>query len=264
VKDHKMWRSFVFASVLCSIFFMATSSWAHFQVILPDQNIVTQNGVKDINISLLFTHPFEQHLMDMEKPAQFGVLARGEKTDLLSTLTSEKSKDNMRTWKATYQIKRPGDHVFYVEPAPYWEPAEDTYIIHYTKTVVNAFGMEEGWDETVGLRAEIIPLTRPYGLWAGNVFQGRVVVDGKPAADLDVEVEFYNDSQDVKAPADPFITQVVRTDDQGVFTYAMPWSGWWGFAALAEAPETKKSPDGTKDAAIELGAVLWVKTVNRN
>ena len=36
-----------------------------------------------------------------------------------------------------------------------------------------------------------------------------------------------------------------------------------GFAALSDAPETMKTPDGKNDAAIELGAVLWLKTVNK-
>ena len=55
------------------------------------------------------------------------------------------------------------------------------------------------------------------------------------------------------------MTQVVRTDDQGIFTYAMPWDGWWGFAALAEAPEKVKSPDGKEEVGVELGAVLWIR-----
>jgi len=84
--------------------------------------------------------------------------------DLLSTLSEFSTAEGFRTWKASYEIRRPGNHIFYVEPAPYWEPAEGKYIIHYAKTAINAFEMEEGWDVPVGLRAEIIPLTRPYGI----------------------------------------------------------------------------------------------------
>jgi cobalt/nickel transport protein len=32
-----------------------------------------------------------------------------------------------------------------VEPEPYWEAAENAFIIHYTKAVVTAFGDDEGW-----------------------------------------------------------------------------------------------------------------------
>lgn len=67
-----------------------------------------------------------------------------------------------------------------MEPQPYWEPAEDCYIVHYTKAYVAAFGEEEGWDEPAGLKTEIVPLTRPFGNYAGNVFQGQVLLNGKP------------------------------------------------------------------------------------
>ncbi len=59
-------------------------------------------------------------------------------------------------------------------------------------------------------------------------------------------------------PADPYVTQVIKADKNGVFSYAMPRAGWWGFAALNEASWTMKDPDG-KDKPIEIGAVYWVR-----
>jgi cobalt/nickel transport protein len=185
-------------------------------------------------------------------------MSKGATTDLLSTL-KEKKAGEFSTWTADYQIKRPGDQIFFVEPQPYWEPAEESFIVHYTKVVVNAFGLEEGWDEEVGLKTEIVPLTRPYGLWAGNLFTGVVKVQGKPVPYAEVEVEYYNEKGEVKAPADPFVTQVVKADGNGVFSYAMPKAGWWGFAALSTDEKTMKHSDG-KEYPVEIGAVLWVKT----
>ena len=118
--------------------------------------------------------------------------------------------------------------------------------------------MEEGWDEEVGLKTEIIPLTRPYGLWTGNVFQGIVKVNGKPVPYAEVEVEYYNQKGKVRWPADPMITQVVKADKSGVFTYAMPRAGWWGFAALNE--DKRKIKYKGEDKSVEIGAVLWIKT----
>ncbi|MEM9270534.1 MAG: DUF4198 domain-containing protein, partial [Pseudomonadota bacterium] len=46
-------------------------------------------------------------------------------------------------------------------------------------------------------------------------------------------------------------------DGNGVFSYAAPHSGWWGFAALSTADETM-SLDGV-DKEVELGAVIWVE-----
>jgi cobalt/nickel transport protein len=162
-------------------------------------------------------------------------------------------------FKAAYKIKRPGDHVFYVEPTPYWEPAESLMIVHYTKVVVNALGLELGWDEELGLKTEIVPLVRPYGLWAGNEFRGIVKKDGKPVPFAEVEVEYFNEDGKIKPPADPFITQVIKADANGVFSYAMPRAGWWGFAALSEGDEKMKNPEG-EDVPVEIGAVMWVRT----
>jgi cobalt/nickel transport protein len=129
---------------------------------------------------------------------------------------------------------------------------------------VDALGLEEGWDEPVGLETEIVPLTRPYGLWTGNVFTGRVLVKGKPVPYAEVEVEYLNESPEnaaqVKAPSDPYVTQVVKADSNGFFTYAMPRAGWWGFAALNDASWKLKNDKVMKD--VEIGAVIWVRTVD--
>ena len=176
---------------------------------------------------------------------------------MLAALKETKVK-GFSTWETTYKIRTPGDHIFYVEPKPYWEPAEDCFIVHYTKVVVNSLGLEEGWDEEVGLKTEIVPLTRPYGLWAGNVFQGVVKVKGKPEPYAEVEVEYYNEDGKVKWPADPMVTQVIKADGNGMFTYAMPRAGWWGFAALNE--DEKKIKYEGENKSVEIGAVLWVRT----
>jgi cobalt/nickel transport protein len=162
-------------------------------------------------------------------------------------------------WEAQFTVKRPGDYTFFVEPTPYWEPAEDSFIVHFTKVCVDALGMEVGWDEELGLETEIVPLTRPYGLWTGNAFTGIVKLQGEPVPFAEVEVEYYNEAGEVVPPADAYITQVVRADGNGVFSYAMPRAGWWGFAALNEASWTLGDPSGN-EKPVELGAVYWVQT----
>ncbi len=134
---------------------------------------------------------------------------------------------------------------------------ENKFIVHQTKTYVAAFGAEEGWDQEVGLKAEIIPLTRPFALYAGNVFQGVVKFKGKPVPNADVEVEYWNADKKVTAPNDYFFAQVVKTDKNGVFTFAVPKAGWWGFAALNEEKNAIVHEGKKKDA--EYGAVLWAQ-----
>ncbi len=157
---------------------------AHFGTITPSVDIVTQDDSKTLKFEIKFIHPMELHYMEMVKPKQFGVVHDGKKTDLLGSLQATKGKspdqnEKFTFWTTDFQIRRPGDYTFYVEPTPYWEPAEDKFIVHYTKVCVNALGLEKGWDEPVGLETEIVPLTRPYGLWTGNLFTGQVLLKGK-------------------------------------------------------------------------------------
>jgi cobalt/nickel transport protein len=242
---------------------------AHFGTLIPSDDIISQGDSKTVTLQLKFIHPMEMHYMEMVKPEKFGVTARGKQSDLTGTLKATKGKAPDQTkeftaWTADYKIKRPGVYQFFMEPKPYWEPAENCFIIHYTKVAISAFGEEEGWDKPVGLETEIIPLTRPFGLWTGNVFTGQVLLKGKPVPNAEVEVEYLNESPGnksiVKAPADPYVTQVVKADANGVFSYAMPRAGWWGFAALNEADRKLKHNGEKKN--IEIGAVYWVKTID--
>ncbi|MEF3168949.1 MAG: DUF4198 domain-containing protein [Deltaproteobacteria bacterium] len=242
--------------ITTSLLTFVSSSFAHFGVILPSDDIVSPKDNKHIQLHIKFMHPFDQDYMNMEMPKAFGVLVNEKKQDLLKTLKKKTIKE-CSTWEAPYVIKEPGDHIFYVEPTPYWEPAEDSFIAHYTKVIVNALGKEDGWDAEVGLKTEIIPLTRPYGIWAGNIFQGIVKVDGKPVPYAEVEVEYYNENKKITVPDDAYKTQIIKADGNGVFTYAIPKAGWWGFAALTTA-DFKMKHEG-KEYPVQLGAVLWIK-----
>jgi cobalt/nickel transport protein len=230
-------------------------AWSHFGMLIPSDSMVMQGDTQTVTLTLSFSHPFERVGMELVKPKAFAVTAGDQAQDLLGSL--EKTQVMERTaWQAAYPLKRPGVYIFYMEPEPYWEPAEDSFIIHYTKTVVTAFGDDEGWDAEVGLKTEIVPLSKPFGLYAGNVFQGIVKLDGQPVAFAEVEVEYYNSDKKYTAPTEYMITQTVKADGNGVFTYAAPVPGWWGFAALNGADF--KLPQEGADKDVELGAVIWV------
>jgi len=249
----------LFFGVLFVLLSLSAPIQAHFQELIPSPALVTADSGKTVELSLVFTHPMEGGpVMEMAEPVQFGVLFDGRKQDLKASLEAV-SVDGKTTYRADYPIKQPGDYIFYVEPAPYWEPAEGKYITHYTKVIVDAFGAEEGWDAMVGLPVEIEPLVRPFGLWAGNVFRGVVKQQGEPVPFAEIEVEYRNSDNAVAIPADVFITQVIKADANGVFTYAMPRAGWWSFAALIDG-EPRPGPDG-ETVGHELGALIWVHTV---
>lgn len=223
-------------------------TYAHFGFILPSQSIVTED--KNIQITYGFNHPFSQEYMVLEKPIQTGVFKNGNIIDTTDTL-----KKNGKTWTNDFTLNEPSVYQFFLKPKPYFEPSEEKFIQHFSKTIVDGFGASEGWDEAIGLKVEIIPLTRPYGLYKGNIFSGKVLQNGKTMKDVYVEIELYNDKNH-SSKSDFHATQVVKTDENGVFHFAFAKSGWWGFSALLEDDKTIKK-DG-KEYPVELGAVLWV------
>ena len=245
-----------FILVVSMTVFWAVKAFAHFGMVIPSDSMVMQDENRTVVLKASFSHPFEGVGMELTKPEVFGVLANGKNQNLLGRLKKIKIMDHT-AWELGYTVNRPGVYMFYMEPKPYWEPAEDCFIIHYTKTVVTAFGDDEGWDKEVGLKTEIVPLSKPFGLYAGNLFQGIVKLDGKPVPYAMVEVEYYNKNGRYKAPNDYMVSQTIKGDKNGVFSYAAPRAGWWGFAALNQGDFKLKQAGKEKD--VELGAVIWVK-----
>ncbi|TAN60232.1 MAG: DUF4198 domain-containing protein [Magnetospirillum sp.] len=252
-------RPTILAAALLSLA-QAGPAHAHFQELIPSADILPEQGDRTVRLELAFTHPMERGpVMTMAAPARFGVLgAEGKAKDLTAAL-KPRMRGDKTGFEAVYTITTPGDYIFFVEPAPYWEAAEGKWITHFTKVVVD-FGAGRGWDRPVGLPVEIEPLVRPYGLWTGNTFRGVVRKSGKPVPFATIEVEWRNDGS-IKPPSDPFITQVIKADAGGQFAYSMPRAGWWGFAALIDGDKPVKGPDG-KPARTELGGLIWVRTVD--
>lgn len=239
---------------------LSAPAFAHFQEIIPSDDVLADGG--PLTLQLVFTHPMDRGpTMDMAKPVRFGVLRGGTITDLTATLT-EQDFDGKRAWTANDEIKEPGAAIYFVEPQPYWEAAEHTFIVHYAKVVVDGYASGENWNAMVGLPVEIEPLTRPTGLWTGNLFTGVVLKDGKPVPNATIEIEYRNDGS-VTVPNPAFVTQIITADSNGTFSYAMPRAGWWGFAALVDGDAEMTGPDG-KPAPVELGGLIWVKATDMN
>ncbi|MDR2162146.1 MAG: DUF4198 domain-containing protein [Desulfovibrio sp.] len=244
------------AFALLTLLAFPQAASAHFGMVIPSRPSVATTKDAGITLTLRFWHPFVNEGMNLDRPKAFSVFADGASFDLLPALRKT-SEQGLATWTAAYTLSRPGLYAFAMEPVPYFEKEEDCFIIHYTKVYVDAFGDDEGWDKPLGLKTEIVPLIRPGGLYAGNTFQGQVLLDGKPVPRAEVEIEWYpGPTLRGKAPAEGLITQTVRADAGGVFIYTAPRAGWWGFAALNEADN--KLPWQGEEKSVELGAVLWV------
>lgn len=241
--------------LFCIMLALPYHVFAHFGMVIPSDSMIMQEDNRNVRVTLSFSHPFEMKGMELEKPSKFDVFFDGKKTDLLETLKKTQVMGHT-AWETDFSVKRPGVYIFSMEPLPYWEPAEDCFIVHYTKTIITAFGDDEGWDAEAGLKTEIVPLSKPFGLYAGNAFQGIVKFDGKPVPFSEVEIEYYNQDKKAEAPTEYMITQTIKADQNGIFTYAVPVAGWWGFSALNTADFKLKHEGEDKD--VELGAVIWV------
>ena len=232
-------------------------TYAHFGTILAEDPILTSQR-KKTDITFSFIHPFAQKGMDLQRPEQVAVQYLGSKDsrEITSELKQIELLDH-KAWKTVFKPQRPGVFCIYMNPAPYWEKSEDIYIKHITKTYIGAYGVDQGnWSEPMGLKTEIVPLTRPFGLYANNVFQGQVYYNGEIVPHAEIEVEYYNKNEQAEAANDYMVTQVIRADENGVFSYSPPKAGWWGFSALKEADYTIKR--NGEDKNVELGGVLWV------
>lgn len=262
----------------------ALTAQAHFMLLYSPETVFALGKPARLNLWILFTHPFDGNdVMTMGRdeqgrghpPQAFGVMTRPggrdgkrQKTDLLPRLVKQNFSANQKSGEGyalkAYPLHGLGDFVFYLDPAPYWEPAEGTWIRHVTKLIVNRGGVGTCWDQPVGkvVPCEIMPLSCPYALWTGNLFRGVVLRDGKPVSHARIEVSYLNHAVTEKglmpkarfqAPHAALACQTIFTDQQGVFSYALPKSGWWGFAAL------DLGDDHYHGKPLELGALLWVQ-----
>jgi len=247
---------------------MATSAMAHFQMLYMEESALNKGGKKDIK--LVFNHPFaDEHTMEMGQPEEFYVVTKKGKKDLLGTLKKMTFKGNHNSatgYETTYQFRGMGDYTFVLTPAPYLEKSEGAYIQQITKVIANVAGAPTHWDQDLGLKAEIVPLVKPYSVWQGGSFTGVVKSQGKPVPYAEIEVEYLRWDVDlannamgtkpfVESPHDSFVTMGIKANKDGEFTFAMPFAGWWGFAALGAGPDTEY-----KGKELSQDAVIWVQT----
>lgn len=251
-------------AVVASLLLAAAPVAAHFQLVYTPEVNIDEPG--NLPFRLIFWHPLENgHAMDMAVPEEFFSVFRGKRTDLMETLvpiTFRGALNEAAAFAAEVPVKRNGDYIFAVIPAPYYEESEDIYIQQIAKSFVNKGGIPTGWDEPVGLPTEIVPLNKPTNVLAGSTFSGVVLSAGEPVAGAEIEVEYLAARPDLATNAAgpatvspmPGGAIVVTTDENGVFTFGVPKAGVWGFAALDVGPDREH-----EEKKLSQDAVLWVR-----
>ncbi|MCG8510091.1 MAG: DUF4198 domain-containing protein [Rhodospirillales bacterium] len=251
-------------SAAVAVIMAAAPAYAHFQLVYtPEVNI---EKPAELPFKLIFWHPHENgHAMDMGQPEQFFYVHKGKKTDLMDQLkpiTFHGAHNESKAFETSVKVRRNGDYIFTLVPAPYYEKGEDIYIQQITKSYINKGGMPTGWNEAQGLATEIVPLNKPTNVIAGSSFSGILLSGGKPVPGAEIEIEYLAAEPDVAtnkvgaATASPVPggAIVAITDEGGVFTFGIPKSGFWGFAALGSGPAKEH-----KGKELSQDAVIWVR-----
>lgn len=247
---------------------------AHFAMIIPESDYLDPGASDQVSLAIAFGHPAEGSLLGGDAPTTAGVVVDGEHQDLSNLLQAQEDDAGKQWWSLSHTVTEPGNHIFYANLPPYWEPAEDSYIQHLAKTIIAVGDGGDDWADALGSAyavAEIVPLTQPTGLFAGHTFRGQLLYQGQPVADAEVEIERCHwrnlSGNTLHYPTPLHEQQVVLTDDQGIFTISLPAPGWWGIAGLVEDEHQEaitgealsiEHPEyGAKD--VEIGAVLWIQ-----
>jgi uncharacterized GH25 family protein len=218
-------------------------------------------------------HPFEHQLFDAPAPGKLEVYAPDGKTiDLTRSLEKVKSLTPGGKQVAAYRLRftpeQRGDYTLVLTTPPIWLE-EDKEFVHDTVQVVLHVQAQKGWDADTGYRFKWVPLTRPYGLVPGMVFQAQAVIPGRvvpaggpqgledhrPLAGSVVEIERYNARPPAQLPPDEHITRTSRTDPNGVVTCTLTEPGWWAITAQRPGPERER--DG-KRYPLRERTTLWV------
>ena len=254
---------------------LSVTANAHFQLLYTPE-LALKSGAAT-HLSMVFTHPFTTTpTMDMGKPQAFYVVSqRGEakpkSTDLSSYLKPVEwhgTSNSAQAYTASLPrsvVRSLGDYIFVMEPSPFYEEPEDKYIQQITKTIMNVGGVPGNWATPLGLKAEILPLGKPYANWTGGVFRGVVLAQGKPVPNAEIEVEYINHpplqgenefrkEAEVVAPQASYQIATIYADDRGQFSIGLPRAGFWGVCALNIGPD--KQYQGKE---LSQDAVLWLQ-----
>jgi cobalt/nickel transport protein len=209
---------------------------AHYHMLLPRSASV--NLAKAVIIDYQWGHPFEHQLFDAQVPRSLFVLAPdGKRADLGKTLEPVKvpnGEKQARAYRLRFTPRQRGDFLFVLDSAPVFMKEEKVFFQDTVKVVLHVED-QEGWDARAGQAFELVPLTRPYGLQPGMVFQAEVFgAAGKPVPKTLVEIERYNAAAPRKLPADEQITRTAKTDANGVVTCTLLEPGWWCLTAARD------------------------------
>ncbi|NPB09552.1 MAG: DUF4198 domain-containing protein [Thermodesulfobacteria bacterium] len=201
---------------------------------------------KEVRWDIFRSEPFQGVIFDLKAPRAM-IYAPDEKPRLVALrrlqIFDYASGKKRFAWQARFIAQSPGDHYLVLTTDPTLVPGAGEVWREWVKVPLHV-EQRKGWERTLGLRVEIVPLTRPYGLVAGSVFKARVLFEGEPASGIRVQMVPYlgvylrpeelpldeNERPDV-----PLMYGDLLTDEGGCLTVSFPHPGWWLLSAIFPA-----------------------------
>ena len=245
----------------------AAASQAHYNMLLPDSWSAKKG--ETVGITYQWGHPFEHQLFDAPLPEAVLLLSPGgAKTIDLSRTRQEikvvgEGQKKVAAHRFQLTPEERGDYVIVLQVPPIWMEEEQEFLNDKVKAVLHVQA-QKAWDREVSSSEyplDLVPLTRPYGLQPGMVFQAQVRVLGKPVSGTLVEIERYNPAPPDKLPRDEHITRTAKSDPSGVVTATLTDPGWWCLTAQQDAG--KKMHDG-KEYPVRRRVTFWVYVDERS
>lgn len=235
----------------------AATALGHYNMLLPQAASVKRG--ESVTLVYQWGHPFEHQLFDAPMPESlFAVAPDGKKTDLLKTLekTTQPGAEGKKVtaYRLPFTPVQRGDYLFILHTPPIWMDDDKEFLQDTVKVILHVQA-QKGWDAAAGTALELLPLTRPYGLQPGMVFQAQVLSLSKPVAGTLVEVEHYNATPPKELPPDEHITRTAKTDPNGVVTCTLTDAGWWCLTTQRDAGEREFKG---KSYPVRQRFTLWV------
>jgi cobalt/nickel transport protein len=259
-------KVFLILAVLIFGLGSALPTLAHSHVYWPQSEGCYAKPGELVKWQYFWGHPFEMLISDAQTPKFFMFTPQRKKENLTAkdiALKDQESGQDRKAFEVEYKPPAPGDYFLCLESPPYFIPEEKEFWQDYVKEPLHVEATE-GWDQSVGLPVEIIPLTRPYGWPAGSVFKGLALAKNRALTGAAVEIEKFNGFFVPRArlPKDrlgqensPLITRVTKTDRMGYFICTLDSPGWWLISV--SAPGRRKVHE-RKYYPVEMRGGLWV------
>ena len=220
----------------------------------------------DLLIALM--RPADHSCLDMERPQLVSVVRFdaqspeerghlvGDRRDLLGDIEEIRYSDS-RAWGVNVAIGKPGLYHFMMETRPRWSESRQRYEQDFVKTTVPVYGESRGWEQPCGLRLEIVPRTRPFGLAAPCLFSAQVRWQDAPLPGAKVRMYRIATEKTPQPLPTPWHGSLeASADGDGNAAFVLTRSGWWCCVAETDG-EPLKGPDG-ESRPLRFGGVFWL------